>query len=39
MKMLAACEIPLQGAERGGDRRSNIVGKPMALLLLEAGAT
>jgi methylenetetrahydrofolate dehydrogenase (NADP+)/methenyltetrahydrofolate cyclohydrolase len=39
MKMLAAYEIPLQGANAVVIGRSNIVGKPMALLLLEAGAT
>ncbi|EIF30553.1 5,10-methylene-tetrahydrofolate dehydrogenase/methenyl tetrahydrofolate cyclohydrolase [Burkholderia sp. Ch1-1] len=39
MKMLAAYDIPLQGANAVVIGRSNIVGKPMALLLLEAGAT
>ncbi|MFP3479983.1 bifunctional methylenetetrahydrofolate dehydrogenase/methenyltetrahydrofolate cyclohydrolase, partial [Burkholderia sp. SIMBA_057] len=39
MKMLAAYQIPLQGANAVVIGRSNIVGKPMALLLLEAGAT
>ncbi|CAH2787633.1 MAG: Methenyltetrahydrofolate cyclohydrolase (EC / Methylenetetrahydrofolate dehydrogenase (NADP+) (EC [uncultured Paraburkholderia sp.] len=39
VKMLAAYEIPLQGANAVVIGRSNIVGKPMALLLLEAGAT
>ena len=37
MKMLAAYEIPLKGANAVVIGRSNIVGKPMALLLLEAG--
>src|SRR5471032_2506975 len=36
MKMLAAYDIPLQGANAVVIGRSNIVGKPMALLLLEA---
>ncbi len=39
MKMLTAYEIELQGANAVVIGRSNIVGKPMALLLLEAGAT
>ncbi len=39
MIMLQAAKIPLSGAEAVVIGRSNIVGKPMALLLLEAGAT
>ncbi|OMW14219.1 bifunctional methylenetetrahydrofolate dehydrogenase/methenyltetrahydrofolate cyclohydrolase, partial [Burkholderia pseudomallei] len=39
MKMFEAYKIPLQGANAVVIGRSNIVGKPMALLLLEAGAT
>lgn len=39
MAMLTAAEIPLSGAEAVVIGCSNIVGKPMALLLLEAGAT
>jgi methylenetetrahydrofolate dehydrogenase (NADP+)/methenyltetrahydrofolate cyclohydrolase len=39
MKMFEAYEIPLIGAEAVVIGRSNIVGKPMAMLLLEAGAT
>jgi methylenetetrahydrofolate dehydrogenase (NADP+)/methenyltetrahydrofolate cyclohydrolase len=39
MKMLEAYKIPLQGANAVVIGRSNIVGKPMALLLLDAGAT
>ncbi|MGI4984171.1 MAG: bifunctional methylenetetrahydrofolate dehydrogenase/methenyltetrahydrofolate cyclohydrolase FolD [Janthinobacterium lividum] len=39
MKMLEAYAIPLAGAEAVVIGRSNIVGKPMALMLLEAGAT
>ena len=39
MKMFEAYEIPLAGAEAVVIGRSNIVGKPMAMLLLEAGAT
>ncbi|GLU31467.1 bifunctional methylenetetrahydrofolate dehydrogenase/methenyltetrahydrofolate cyclohydrolase FolD [Trinickia caryophylli] len=39
MKMFEACGIDLKGAEAVVIGRSNIVGKPMALLLLEAGAT
>jgi len=39
MKMLEAEKIPLSGAHAVVIGRSNIVGKPMALLLLEAGAT
>jgi methylenetetrahydrofolate dehydrogenase (NADP+)/methenyltetrahydrofolate cyclohydrolase len=39
MKMLEAYDIPLTGKRAVVVGRSNIVGKPMALLLLEAGAT
>ncbi|MGF6778842.1 bifunctional methylenetetrahydrofolate dehydrogenase/methenyltetrahydrofolate cyclohydrolase FolD [Paraburkholderia sp. GAS334] len=39
MKMFEAHGIALKGAEAVVIGRSNIVGKPMALLLLEAGAT
>lgn len=39
MKLLEAYAIPTAGAEAVVIGRSNIVGKPMALLLLEAGAT
>ena len=39
MKMLEAENIPLQGAEAVIIGRSNIVGKPMAMLLTNAGAT
>jgi methylenetetrahydrofolate dehydrogenase (NADP+)/methenyltetrahydrofolate cyclohydrolase len=39
MKMFEAYAIPLSGAEAVVIGRSNIVGKPMALMLLEAGAT
>ncbi len=39
MKMFDAYQIPLAGAEAVVIGRSNIVGKPMALMLLEAGAT
>ena len=39
MKMLAAAEVPLKGAEAVVVGRSNIVGKPMAMLLLQAGCT
>jgi methylenetetrahydrofolate dehydrogenase (NADP+) / methenyltetrahydrofolate cyclohydrolase len=39
MKMFEACRIDLKGANAVVIGRSNIVGKPMALLLLEAGAT
>ncbi|WDD94586.1 bifunctional methylenetetrahydrofolate dehydrogenase/methenyltetrahydrofolate cyclohydrolase FolD [Burkholderia sp. FERM BP-3421] len=39
MKMFEAYRIPLQGANAVVIGRSNIVGKPMALMLLEAGAT
>jgi len=39
MKMLEAYEIPVAGKHAVVIGRSNIVGKPMALLLLDAGAT
>lgn len=39
MKMLATIDAPLQGAEAVIIGRSNIVGKPMALLLLAQGCT
>lgn len=39
MKMLEAYDISLSGKHAVVIGRSNIVGKPMALLLLEAGAT
>jgi methylenetetrahydrofolate dehydrogenase (NADP+)/methenyltetrahydrofolate cyclohydrolase len=39
MKMLEAAMVPLTGAEAVVIGRSNIVGKPMAMLLLAAGAT
>jgi methylenetetrahydrofolate dehydrogenase (NADP+)/methenyltetrahydrofolate cyclohydrolase len=39
MKMFEAYGIDLEGANAVVIGRSNIVGKPMALLLLEAGAT
>jgi len=39
MKMFEAHNIPLEGANAVVIGRSNIVGKPMAMLLLEAGAT
>ena len=39
MKMLEAGEVPLAGAEAVVIGRSNIVGKPMAMLLTQAGAT
>ncbi|MCP1120983.1 bifunctional methylenetetrahydrofolate dehydrogenase/methenyltetrahydrofolate cyclohydrolase FolD [Robbsia andropogonis] len=39
MKMFEAYDIPLSGAEAVVIGRSNIVGKPMAMMLLEAGAT
>ena len=39
MKMFEAYGIELQGAEAVVIGRSNIVGKPMAMMLLEAGAT
>lgn len=39
MKMLEAENVPLKGAEAVVVGRSNIVGKPMAMLLLNASAT
>jgi methylenetetrahydrofolate dehydrogenase (NADP+)/methenyltetrahydrofolate cyclohydrolase len=39
MKMFEAYDIALSGANAVVIGRSNIVGKPMALLMLEAGAT
>ncbi len=39
MRLLRACDIPLQGARAVVLGRSSIVGKPMALLLLAADAT
>jgi methylenetetrahydrofolate dehydrogenase (NADP+)/methenyltetrahydrofolate cyclohydrolase len=39
MKLLEAYGIPVSGKQAVVIGRSNIVGKPMALLLLEAGAT
>lgn len=39
MKMFEAEGVPLQGAEAVVIGRSNIVGKPMAMLLTNAGAT
>jgi methylenetetrahydrofolate dehydrogenase (NADP+)/methenyltetrahydrofolate cyclohydrolase len=39
MKMLESAGVPLQGAEAVVVGRSNIVGKPMAMLLLQAGCT
>lgn len=39
MEMLKRAQVPLKGAEAVVVGRSNIVGKPMALLLLSAGAT
>ncbi|WP_069268138.1 bifunctional methylenetetrahydrofolate dehydrogenase/methenyltetrahydrofolate cyclohydrolase FolD [Paraburkholderia nodosa] len=39
MKMFEEYRIPLEGANAVVIGRSNIVGKPMALLLLEKGAT
>jgi len=39
MKMLEAEAVPLRGAEAVIVGASNIVGKPMAMLLLQAGAT
>ena len=39
MQMLATIDAPLQGAEAVIIGRSNIVGKPMALLLLAQGCT
>ena len=39
MKMLESAGVPLRGAEAVIVGRSNIVGKPMAMLLMAAGAT
>ena len=39
MKMLGSIEYPLRGARAVVIGASNIVGKPMAMLLLQAGAT
>ena len=39
MKMLASANVSLKGAEAVVVGRSNIVGKPMAMLLLQAGCT
>lgn len=39
MKMLESAQVPLKGAEAVIVGRSNIVGKPMAMLLLQAGCT
>ncbi len=39
MKMLEAAEVPVKGAHAVVIGRSNIFGKPMAMLLLRAGAT
>ena len=39
MKMLESANVPLKGAEVVIVGRSNIVGKPMAMLLLQAGCT
>ena len=39
MTMLESAEVPVQGAEAVIIGRSNIVGKPMAMLLTNAGAT
>lgn len=39
MKMLESERVPLRGAEAVIVGASNIVGKPMAMLLLQAGAT
>lgn len=39
MKMLESAGTPIRGAEAVIVGRSNIVGKPMALLLINAGAT
>jgi len=39
MKMLEAEQVPLRGAEAVIVGASNIVGKPMAMLMLQAGAT
>lgn len=39
MKMLESIGVPLRGAEAVVAGASNIVGKPMAMMLLQAGAT
>jgi methylenetetrahydrofolate dehydrogenase (NADP+)/methenyltetrahydrofolate cyclohydrolase len=39
MELLASVPVPLEGAEAVVVGRSNLFGKPMALLLLEANAT
>lgn len=39
MKMLQKCGIPVEGQHAVVVGRSNIVGKPMALMLLQKGAT
>src|SRR5574340_1800242 len=39
MKMLEKCAIPVEGRHAVVVGRSNIVGKPMALMLLQKGAT
>jgi methylenetetrahydrofolate dehydrogenase (NADP+) / methenyltetrahydrofolate cyclohydrolase len=39
MKMLEKCGIPVEGQHAVVVGRSNIVGKPMALMLLQKGAT
>ncbi len=39
MKMLAAAQVPIKGSHAVIVGRSNIVGKPMALLLLQESAT
>ncbi|MNN10414.1 Bifunctional protein FolD protein [compost metagenome] len=39
MKMLESIQYPLRGARAVVVGASNIVGKPMAMLLLQAGAT
>ena len=39
MKMLESANVPLKGAEAVIVGRSNIVGKPMAMLLMAAGCT
>jgi methylenetetrahydrofolate dehydrogenase (NADP+)/methenyltetrahydrofolate cyclohydrolase len=39
MRLLAEAQIPIKGAHAVVIGRSNIVGKPMAMLLLHAGAT
>lgn len=39
MKMLEAANVPVEGSDAVIIGRSNIVGKPMAMLLINAGAT